>query len=453
MSTTIFSPVPMAAQSLNRSSKFAQLVETMPISPPESPFGVKFAGSDNQNLRHDSVLSLSIPDAQTVAVLGVGYVGLHLVQEFGRNHNVIAFDVSQKRLDDITGQIAGLSSVKATCNEADLSAANYFLISVPTLLKADRSIDTSYIRSALATVARNARPGATVVIESSVAVGMTREMLGPLMLQKNLKGGMSPERVDPGRVFPKAQEIPKIISGLDDIMPGSAASIYNLYSTTFDTVVPVSKPEVAEMTKLYENCQRMMCIAYANEMANACMPLGIDPFEVCSAAATKPFGYMPFTPSAGVGGHCIPVNPYYLLSNCSFPLLQAATETMASRPATIATQIMSEIQLAKPEIKTRPARVLVVGAGFKPGQAVLSNSPGLAMMRAFQDNCGAEVMFADPLVGQDMVPGVARLNTETDWNVQNLSGFDAVVVAMRQVGLEFEMLDCLANTKVHYCCN
>jgi len=134
-------------------------------------------------------------------------------------------------------------------------------------------------------------------------------------------------------VRPPARSIPKVVSGLDDCVPGSLDRIARLYGKVFDQVVKVSRPEVAEMTKLYENCQRMMAIAYANEMADACIPHGIDPFEVASAAATKPFGYLPITPSLGVGGHCIPVNPFYLFSNCDFPLLRAATEKMLNRPA------------------------------------------------------------------------------------------------------------------------
>jgi UDP-N-acetyl-D-mannosaminuronate dehydrogenase len=117
------------------------------------------------------------------------------------------------------------------------------------------------------------------------------------------------QRVDPGRVEPPAHAIPKVISGLDDITPGSLESVNDIYSKAFDNVVRTTKPEVAEMTKLFENCQRMMMAAYANEMADACKLHGIDPFEVQSAAATKPFGYLPFTPGLGVGGHCIAVNP------------------------------------------------------------------------------------------------------------------------------------------------
>ena len=151
------------------------------------------------------------------------------------------------------------------------------------------------------------------------------------------------KRVDPGRIEPPVEKIPKILSGLDDISPGSLDVISDLYSRVFESLVPVSRPEVAEMMKLYENCQRMMNIAFANEMADACIPHGIDPYEVCRAASSKPFGYMPFQPGVGLGGHCIPVNPWYLLSNSDFPLLKAATEKMDSRPVTIAEKAIDSL--------------------------------------------------------------------------------------------------------------
>jgi len=172
--------------------------------------------------------------------------------------------------------------------------------------------------------------------------------------------------VDPRRTEPPARSISKIISGLDDIVPGSLESISKPYSAVFESIVPVSRPEVAEMTKLCENCQRMAMIAYANEMADACIPHGVDPFEVCSAAATKPFGYAPFAPSLGVGGHCIPINPYQLLSNSTSPLLQAATEKMWQRPAMLALRVRETLSHRKRKVSwVEKPGVLVVSVGFK----------------------------------------------------------------------------------------
>ncbi|KAJ9190738.1 hypothetical protein DTO164E3_8887 [Paecilomyces variotii] len=380
-----------------------------------------------------------------VAVIGVGYIGYQLATAFGRVHDVIAFDVDQRRLKEIEPLMANLK-VHCTTNPEELAIATHFLISVPTRLHHDNTVDTQHLRSAIDLVAQYARPGSTVVIESSVAVGMSRDLLKEVMLLKGLKAGMSPERVDPGRTDPPLEHIPKIISGLDDIVPGSLSSIQELYEQVFRNLVPVSSPEVAEMTKLYENCQRMVCIAHANEMADACHTLGINPHEVSAAAASKPFGYMPYSPGLGVGGHCIPVNPYYLLSNCDFPLLKAASEKMANRPATLGDRVMRRYLNRRKASWTGPpksdrTRVLVVGVGFKRGQSVLSNSPGLALTRHLLDEWEAYVEFADPLVSEEAVPYVPRLDDQKDWNKESLEEqFDIIIVAVNQVGLDMDVL-------------
>lgn len=384
-----------------------------------------------------------------VAVIGVGYVGTHLVEAFADQYNVLAFDVSEKRLSEVAGQLKG-KPIRFTSNAADLRDASHFLISVPTVLNEDKTIDTTYLRSAVSTVEQYARPGSTVIMESSVAVGMTRELLGPLVTSKGLKVGMSPERVDPGRVAPAFEDIPKVISGLNI---ASLESIQQLYGRVFNTIVPVSSPEVAEMTKLYENCQRMVCAAYANEMANACNTLGINAWEVSQAAASKPFGYLPFRPGAGIGGHCIPVNPYYLLSTCEMPILQHATESSWQRPAEVAKYFMQTLEernkmSAALTSKTRP-RVLVVGAGFKRGQSVMSNSPGKAIIVSLLSDWDLYVEFADPLISSDALPFVPKMDTDVNWNTEYLSTFDGIIVAVNQVGLDMDVLESVNGPIVH----
>ncbi|EWY83326.1 hypothetical protein FOYG_13161 [Fusarium oxysporum NRRL 32931] len=379
-----------------------------------------------------------------VAVIGVGFVGTGLVDSFSSKYEIMGFDISEDRLEFLRGEFSARPNVSFTSNESDLGNATHFLISVPTLLRSDRTIDLSYLRSALRRVEQWARPGCTVVIESSVSVGLTRELLGPIAKAKGLFAGMSPERIDPGRVEPPMRSIPKVVSGLDDVIPGSLDAVVRLYGRVFDSIVPVSKPEVAEMCKLYENCQRMMCIAYANEMADACKGLGIDAFEVSRAAATKPFGYMPYTPSLGVGGHCIPVNPYYLLSNCEFPLLEACADKMNKRPATQAQKIVDELR-GTSKLQRRDSgielskRILVVGMGFKAGQDHLVNSPGLQLAKELQ-KLSMDVTFADSLVKQTAVPEIPRLADE-DWNKEELENFDMIVVSFKQWGMDFDVLD------------
>ncbi|KAF4436159.1 hypothetical protein F53441_13303 [Fusarium austroafricanum] len=379
-----------------------------------------------------------------VAVIGVGFVGTGLVDSFSSKYEIMGFDISEDRLDFLRGEFKARPNVSFTSNESDLSKATDFLISVPTLLRKDRTIDLSYLNSALRRVEKWARPGCTVVIESSVSVGLTRQLLGPIAQAKGLFVGMSPERIDPGRVEPPMRSIPKVVSGLDDVIPGSLDAVVRLYGRVFDSIVPVSKPEVAEMCKLYENCQRMMCIAYANEMADACQNLGIDAFEVSRAAATKPFGYMPYTPGLGVGGHCIPVNPYYLLSNCEFPLLEACADKMNKRPANMAKRIVGEL-CGSGKLQRRDSgfetskRVLVVGMGFKAGQDHLVNSPGLQLAKELQ-KLDIDVHFADSLVKQTAVPEIPRL-ADDDWTAEQLERFDMIVVSFKQWGMDFDVLE------------
>ncbi|KAF4499894.1 UDP-N-acetyl-D-mannosamine 6-dehydrogenase [Fusarium agapanthi] len=354
-------------------------------------------------------------EATLVAVIGVGFVGTGLVDSFSSKYEIMGFDISEDRLEFLRREFSARPNVSFTSNESDLGKATHFLISVPTLLRADRTIDL-----------------------------LTRQLLGPIAKAKGLFAGMSPERIDPGRVEPPMRPIPKVVSGLDDVIPGSLDAVVRLYGRVFDSNVPVSKPEVVEMCKLYENCQRMMCIAYANEMADACKGLGIDAFEVSHAAATKPFGYMPYTPSLGVGGHCIPVNPYYLLSNCEFPLLEACADKMNKRPATQAQKIVDEL-CGTSKAKRRDSgidlnkRVLVVGMGFKAGQDHLVNSPGLQLAKELQ-KLSMDVTFADSLVKQTTVPEISRLDDE-DWTKEELESFDMIVVSFKQWGMDLDVLD------------
>ncbi|KAL8391768.1 hypothetical protein RB595_002105 [Gaeumannomyces hyphopodioides] len=425
----------------------------LPLSPP--PDSPSFSQGPCLALASTSIP----PDAKPlVAVIGVGYVGTHLVSNFSSCWDVCGFDLSKDRVAQLSSEVEFRQNPKVcfSSSPADLADATHYLISVPTLLRADKTVDTSHLRSAIETVFRYARPGATVVIESSVAVGMTRELLGPLAKARGCFAGMSPERVDPGRAEPPARLIPKVISGLDDTCPGSLAAITRLYAPVFDTLVPVSRPEVAELTKLYENCQRMINIAYANEMADACAGLSIDPYEVCAAASSKPFGYMNYTPGLGVGGHCIPVNPWYLLgSGCEMPLLRRASEAMSRRPADVARAYAKHLRNGD---ALGPARVLVVGMGFKPGQSTLCYSPGLELARGLHragnmeaQNRAIRVVFADPLVEQDAIPDIEKLADE-DWNAESLRQFDLIVVSMRQHGLDHTELERAGNVCVEWWC-
>ena len=249
--------------------------------------------------------------------------------------------------------------------------------------------------------------------------------------------------------MPPANSIPKVVSALDDVVPGSLDAITKLYESIFDTVVPVSKPEVAEMVKLYENCQRTIAIAYANEMADACIPLSVDPFEVARTAATKPFGYLPIFPSLGIGGHCIPVNATYFMSTCNLPLLQQAHERMSTRPSRIASQLLTSLLSESHRLHgaNHQPRLLVVGLGFKAGQSGLAHSPGVQFLNFMRNSGEVDLMFCDPLVDQVAIPHIPKLK-ERAWTPAVLESFDAIVVAVKQPGLDYSILEGLHGVKV-----
>lgn len=388
-----------------------------------------------ETLNSDAIPADATP---VVAVIGCGYVGSHLVQIFGHHFDVVAFDVSAPRIKIFSQEVADYPSIRCTTDASLLRGATHFLISVPTLLSANKqAVDTTHVRSAIATVIEHARVGATIVIESSVAVGMTRSLLESLTLPRGIHAGMSPERVDPGRVWPALEDVPKIISGLD---AASLASIERIYSKAFNKLVCVSSPEVAEMTKLYENCQRMVCIAFANEMSDACEKHGVDAYEVSRAAASKPFGFMPYTPSLGVGGHCIPVNPSYLFTNNDMPVLRLANDNTQGRPAAMADKIIAESKIHNP-------RVLVIGAAFKPGQSVISCSPTILFAERLKE-LEIACQYVDPLVPQTMVPAIAKFD-EKAFNAAAIDeNFDIVVIGMKQTGLDYSQLNCLRHAQV-----
>lgn len=364
----------------------------------------------------------------TVGVIGVGYVGEHLVTTFGKKFKVIGYDLSKARVEYLkeTPQIKDNSLIKLQYTTDGLNECDLFCISVPTLLRNDKSVDDSYVKSAGKTVEEFAKPGATVVMESSVSVGMTRSILGHLR-DKNIFVGFSPERVDPGRVEPPCDEIPKIISGLDQ---ESLSKVHEYYSQVFKTTVKVSSSETAEMCKLYENCFRMVNIAYANEAADECEKHNIDVYEMIKACATKPFGFMPFYPGLGVGGHCIPVNPFYLDTNCDFKLLMQATHTTLQRPQQKAQELVAKYPEA--------TNFLVVGVAFKPGESYTMNAPGLEFAKALKNNHKKKVTILDPLV-----------TSLKDFDTLSFGGsilciehkqFDIVVIAMKQHKVHFSAL-------------
>ncbi|KAF1960997.1 UDP-N-acetyl-D-mannosamine 6-dehydrogenase [Byssothecium circinans] len=381
-----------------------------------------------------------IIDIQTitpcVCIVGVGYVGESLLREFSRRFKTIGFDISQQRIDALKKSYQCLPNVTLTTDTEKLAQATHYLISVPTLLKDDQSVNLIHVLSAISMVLSYARPGSAIVLESTVCVGTTRQFF--TSYKDTYHCGMSPERVDPGRPSPTAKEIPKLVSGLT---PKALDVIQSLYAKVFDKVIPVSSPETAEMTKLFENCQRMINIAYVNEMADAAQTHGVDPHEMIQAASSKPYGFTPFSPGLGVGGHCIPVNPFYLFANNkNLPVLGKATAQMRKRPRTKARKLH---ELVSSTLADHSPRILVVGLGYKPGQSVLSCSPGLAFARKLRNLGCSRLAFYDPLVQREDVKWIEKLE-DVLWCTQYLDeNFDAIAICIRQMGVDFGVLETL----------
>jgi nucleotide sugar dehydrogenase len=372
---------------------------------------------------------------KTVGVVGVGFVGLHLVEVFSEKFNVVGYDVSEKRVEYLKGLhfIKDAPNVTLVTSPESLATCDMICISVPTLVNADETINDTYVKAAVETVERLAKDGAVIVMESSVHVGMTRKLMAPLHEVKGLYIGFSPERVDPGCVDPPCKDIPKIISGIDDV---SLMKVEEFYGQVFTTTVKVSSMETAEMCKLYENCFRMINIAYANEAADACGEHGIDVKEMIAACSTKPFGFMPFSSGLGVGGYCIPVNPFYLAVNCDFPLLQMATKTTLARPVQKAQELVDKYENVH--------NVMVVGVAFKPGESITVNSPGATFATVLKDAHGKNVCVLDPLADATD-PTFQYVSMDETVEKIKKKEIDIVCVAMKQWDVDLEMLERVCN--------
>lgn len=400
---------------------------------------------------------------KNVCIVGVGYVGENLVGSFSeyKQYNVIGFDLNKERLEIMKNKY---TMCKFTNDENDLTDVDLFCIAVPTLLnKSKDDIEEGPIKSVKKMLMRVAKRGSTIVIESSVYVGATRKLFGSL-LDSGIYVGFSPERVDPGRIKPSHAEIPKIVSGLNKI---STEIITEYYSKVIKEVVPVSSTECAEMCKLYENCFRLINISYTNEISDLCKKYNVDPFEMVNAAKTKPFGFMSFFPGLGVGGHCIPVNPYYLANGdfSNLSCLYTSLKNTEMRPIEKANEIINENKDKKIQ------KILVIGAAFKPGEVLLVNSPSIDLVNTFVDN-GIDVNIYDPLVVKDPKNymnmfkevkseksyGIRRLfddfnpfkhkNGRVEWmqtkdfNIKNLlDNFDIVVVTLNQHEVDWSIID------------
>jgi len=354
-----------------------------------------------------------------VAILGLGYVGLPLAVVFAEaGYTVTGIDPDRRKVDTIqrgeshiqdipTEQVAKLvqaGKLKATSDFSAIRQADAVSICVPTPLRKTGDPDLSYILSATEELAKYVHPGMVVVLESTTYPGTTREVMVPkfadvedLMIGENFFLAFSPERVDPGREDWTTLNTPKVIGGITQNCTDIAAA---WYAQAIKTVVPVSSAEVAEMAKLLENTFRMINIGLVNEMAIMCARLGVDVWEVIDAAATKPFGFMKFTPGPGLGGHCIPIDPLYLswklrALNYTARFIELASEINTGMPRYVVGLVQDALNDHAKSIKG--SKILVLGAAYKPDIDDLRESPALDVIGLLEQK-GAEVSYHDPYV-------------------------------------------------------
>ncbi|MEI4472835.1 nucleotide sugar dehydrogenase [Frigidibacter sp. MR17.24] len=398
-----------------------------------------------------------------VMTIGLGYVGLPLaltVHETG--FPVTGFDLDAERVARINAgervisyfpetRIASAVATgrfAATADPARLAEADVVLICVPTPLTPAREPDLSYLRRAAETLARHLRHGQLVVLESTVWPGATATVLRPILEAGGLRAGtdfflaFSPEREDPGNATFTTRTIPKVV-GADD--PQSLQLVHMFYDRVVERTVPVGSIAAAEAVKLVENSFRTVNIALVNEMKGALEAMGVDVWEVIAAAATKPFGYMPFWPGPGIGGDCIPVSPAYLSwragdVGAQVPLVDLARHTNDAAPAALAARILSDIaQAGRP---AAGARILVCGISYKRDVEDTRESPALGLMRALEAG-GAVAAFHDPFfpvlpVTRDHPDLAGRVSVPV--TPEAVSGFDAVVVTTDHTGVDYAVL-------------
>lgn len=393
-----------------------------------------------------------------IGIIGLGYVGLPLAIEFtNTNFSVTGIDVLQEKVDLINrgknyigdvvdGELAHAVQagfLKATTDFAVIRELDAISICVPTPLRKTKDPDVSYIIAALEEIAKYLHKDMLIVLESTTYPGTTRELMLPKLEESGLKVGQdfylafSPERVDPGNPVYKTKNTPKVIGGVTKKCTEIAKL---LYEEVVDTVVPVYSSESAEMVKLLENTFRAINIGLVNEVALMCDKLGVDVWEVIDAAATKPFGFMKFYPGPGLGGHCIPIDPFYLswkmkTLNYNARFIELAGEINTAMPEYVVELLTEGLNQQKKAING--SRLLILGMAYKRDIDDVRESPALDVMKLLEAK-GAAVDYHDPYVAEIQWNGGHKKSVSSkDWD---LTFYDAAIVITDHKNLDYEIV-------------
>ena len=392
-----------------------------------------------------------------IGIVGLGYVGLPLAVAFAEaGHQVVGLDADAAKVEALgrgesyiedvpDAALAPLAErLRATAQYADLAACEAVIVCVPTPLSNSREPDLTYLVDAAESLAGVLRAGQLVVLESTTYPGTTRERLLPILEGSGLGAGtdfhlaFSPERIDPGRTDFTVRTTPKLVGGLT---PACAERARALYAEICDEVIVLSTPEAAELAKLLENIFRSVNIALVNELAQLCDRLGIDVWEVIDAASTKPFGFMRFDPGPGMGGHCLPVDPFYLAFKARqhdfYPeFIELAGKVNQAQPAFCVERIERALnQAGKP---VNGSRILVLGASYKGGIGDTRESPALKIIGRLQDP-GADVAYHDAHVPELRGHGLASVDLE-----EGLASADLAAIVTAHPDVDYERVAAVA---------
>ncbi|MGL4523370.1 MAG: nucleotide sugar dehydrogenase, partial [Bacilli bacterium] len=394
-----------------------------------------------------------------IVIVGQGYVGLPLAVAFSEAQlQTIGLDVDTRKVDALNAGQSYIKDIpnerlaplvengtyKATTQPQILSSADVICICVPTPLNKQQIPDVSYIESVTQWIIQHAQHEVLIVLESTTYPGTTEELIGNKLTEHGFKIGtqtllcFSPERVDPNNGKYTIENTPKVIGGVTSLCTETGVT---LYEQIVQQVVPVGSTKVAEMTKLLENTFRSVNIAFINEMAKLCDIMGMSVWEVVDAASTKPFGFMPFYPGPGIGGHCIPLDPMYLAWKAkefrfNSKFIELSQEVNNLMPFYISTKVAEQLNNAGKSLKN--ANILLVGAAYKPNINDVRESPTLWIYEILKSR-GAKVSFYDPHV-TSFLDGQQNRITSVTWDESTVGSYDMIVVLTQHDSIDWETL-------------